>query len=533
MVYKNAFFQMLIKDAVYIKYFPPRDGGAGLNIEELVSYLNTHSIDIDYKEFSRVISDAKEPLVFKTNTEKTYPEAEKMIVKISDDGMQAICRFIPPSTGGRIMRKEDLLKDLEFQGIKFGIIEKEVDRYIANKQYCTDYIIARGKAVREGHDAEIVYKFNTNLQAKPKENDDGTVDFYDLDIIASVSAGDELAELIKEDEGTPGTDVRGRLIRPGKVEKLTFKYGRDISVSEDGLHLISDISGHVVLDEENKVNVSNIFIVKNDVDISTGDINYDGNVEVKGNVINGFKITATGDVIIGGTAEGVEITAGGQIILKRGIRGMGKGVLKSGGNIVAKFLENTTVKSGGYVMADAIIYSDVSAKGDVIVNSKKGYVNGGTIRSETLIRVKNAGSEMGTKTNMEVGVDPTLLLRYKTLQNKIEETMQRMEVSGKSIELYTRKLHNGEKLSPEKLSQFKILAMEYKKDSNNIVLMQEEFTHIHEEIEKQDGGAIEVGNMVYPGVKVVVVDATLYIRDEIKNVRFVRDGADVIARHMY
>jgi len=212
---------------------------------------------------------------------------------------------------------------------------------------------------------------------------------------------------------------------------------------------------------------------------------------------------------------------------------MGKGILKSGGNIVAKFLENTKVQSGGYVMADAIIHSDVSAKGDVIVNSRKGYVNGGTIRSETLIRVKNAGSEMGTKTNMEVGVDPTLLVRYKTLQNKIEETVQRMEVSSKSIELYKRKLQNGEKLQPDKLSQFKVLAMEYKQDSDNIVSMQEEFAHIQEEIEKQDGGVIEVGNIVYPGVKVVVVDATLYIRNEIKSVKFVRDGADVVAKHLH
>ena len=63
--------------------------------------------------------------------------------------------------------------------------------------------------------------------------------------------------------------------------------------------------------------------------------------------------------------------------------------------------------------------------------------------------------------------------------------------------------------------------------------MQEEFTRLHEEIEKQDGGVIEVGNTVYPGVKIVVVDATAYIREIIKNVRFVRDGADVIARHMH
>ena len=184
-------------------------------------------------------------------------------------------------------------------------------------------------------------------------------------------------------------------------------------------------------------------------------------------------------------------------------------------------------------MADAIIYSDVSAKSDVIVNSRKGYVNGGTIRSETRIRVKNAGSEMGTRTNMEVGVDPSLLKRYKTVQNKIEEVMKRMEVSSKSIELYKRKLQNGDKLSPEKLSQFKILAMEYKQDSEKIVSLQEEFMYIHEEMQKQDGGVIEVGNRVYPGVKVVVVDATLYVRNEVRGVKFVRDGADVIAKHLY
>ena len=140
---------------------------------------------------------------------------------------------------------------------------------------------------------------------------------------------------------------------------------------------------------------------------------------------------------------------------------------------------------------------------------------------------------MGTKTNMEVGVDPTLLVKFKTLQNKIEETVRRMDVSSKSIDIYRRKLQSDGKLPPDKLAQFKILAMEYKKDSEDIVTMQEEFAAVQEEINTQDGGVIEVGNLVYPGVKVVVVDATLYVREIVKNVRFVRDGADVIARHMY
>ena len=137
-------------------------GGAPLNLDELASYLGSHSIEMDYKEFSKAVQEAKEPFIFKTNTEKTYPEAEKMIVDISDDGMKAVCRFIPPSTGGRIMHKEDLLKDLEFNGVKFGIIESAVDSYMNNKQYCTDYIMARGKEPIDGHDAKIIYKFNTD-----------------------------------------------------------------------------------------------------------------------------------------------------------------------------------------------------------------------------------------------------------------------------------------------------------------------------------------------------------------------------------
>ncbi len=533
MVYKNAFFQMLIKpDAVYIKYFPPREGGNKLNLEEFVNYVDSHDLKIDYKELSKAVAEAKEPIIFKTNTEKTYPEGEKMLVQVSDDSMQAVCRFIPPSTGGRILSREDIIKDLALNGIKFGIDESEVDRYMAEKQYCTDYVMARGREAVEGHDAEIIYKFNTDPQAKPKEREDGSVDFYSLDIIAKVEAGDELAELIKEDEGEFGSDVRGRVLKPYKVKKLALKYGKNISLSEDGLHLISDIAGHASVDDEGRVKVSNTFVVPNDVDLSTGDIDYDGNVEVRGNVVNGFKINATGDVIVGGTAEGVEITAGGQIILKGGIHGMNKGLLKAGSNVIAKFLENTSVRAEGYVTADAILHSDVSAKGDVIVNSNKGYVNGGTVRSATLIRLKNAGSEMGTKTNLEVGVDPTLMARYKHLENDIEEVLRRMDTSSKSIEIYSKKMQRGEKLPPEKLAQFKVLALQYKKDTDDMAAMQEEFISLREEMDKQNGGVIEVINTIYPGVKVLVVDATLYVRNAVKNVRFVREGADVVTRHM-
>lgn len=532
MNYKNAFFQMLIKsDAVYIRYFPPH-GGADLNLDEFMDYIKSHNIDIDLTEFSNLIKEAKTPVLFKTKTEKTYPEAEKMFVQVSDDNMFAVCRFIPQSTGGRVINKEDIIKELNFNKIRFGIDEKEIDRYLGNRQYCTDYLLAKGIKPVNGHDAKIIYKFKTDLTAKPKEREDGSVDFYSLDIIAHVEKGDELAELIKEDPGKPGKDISGRDVLPIKVKKLILKYGKDITVSEDGLHIYSNVSGHAAVDREGKVKVSNTLAIKNNVDTSTGDIKYDGNVEIGGNVLDGFKIEATGDVIVNGTTEGAEISAGGQIVLKGGIRGMNKAVINAGGNVIAKFLESAKVTAIGYVTADAILSSDVSAKGDIVVNSNKGYVNGGVVRSASLIKVKNAGSSMGTKTALEVGVDPTLMARFKTLQNDIETTMKKVEEASKSIELYGKKLKRGEKLKPEKMTQFKLLIVEYKKDNEKLENMQKEFIDIQEEMETQKGGKIEVIDTIYPGVKIVIVDATMYIKDAVQRVKFVRDGADVVMRQM-
>ena len=84
-----------------------------------------------------------------------------------------------------------------------------------------------------------------------------------------------------EDRGTPGEDLLGRKVMPKKVKHVIFRHGRDLTVSEDGLQLISSVSGHVTL-ENDKVFVSNVLEIV-DVDNSTGDIDYQGNVNIKGN----------------------------------------------------------------------------------------------------------------------------------------------------------------------------------------------------------------------------------------------------------
>lgn len=525
--YRNSFFQMVTReDGVYIKYFPAKAGGSILNIEEFRDYLKLHKIKFDPGEFSKQIFIAREPVLMKTENSVAKPVAETMNVKVRDNGLIASCRFIPPSTGGNLLSKEEILASLDQQGIKFGIDEESIDNYLQNRVFGTDYTFARGVTPINGTDGRVEQKITMDVNRKPKEREDGTVDFFSLDIIPKVEKGDVVAELFKEIEGTPGMDVKGKVLPPLKVKKLRVKLGNNVSVTEDGQFVISEVSGHMVVDDE-KIDVSNTFIVNGDCDTSTGNIDYDGNVEIMGSVISGIRITVSGDVTIYGTVEGAIIEAGGHIILQNGIKGMGKGSIRAGGNIVARYIESVTAEAGGYVIADTILNSHIVAKDDVIVHNRKGYVNGGFVSSATSIKIKNAGSEMGTRTILEVGIDPALLQELKNVELKKEWVNKKMESAYPLIELYGKKIKRGEKLPPEKLVQFKIMTLGYKKHSEEFHELQAQIDEISQSIANHNGGSIEIMDTAYPGVRIVVVNAVMNIKTVMKNSRFIREGADV------
>ena len=82
--------------------------------------------------------------------------------------------------------------------------------------------------------------------------------------------------------------------------------------------MYSDVSGNVTLVED-RVFVSDTYVIEGDVGPSTGDIDYDGAVEVKGNVITGYTVKAAGDITVEGAVEGATLISEGKIVLKRGM----------------------------------------------------------------------------------------------------------------------------------------------------------------------------------------------------------------------
>ena len=72
------------------------------------------------------------------------------------------------------------------------------------------------------------YYFNTDVDLKPKKNEDGSVDYRELNVISYIKEGDLLAKLFPEDRGIKGYDVQGREIKPKQVRSLQLEYGNNI-----------------------------------------------------------------------------------------------------------------------------------------------------------------------------------------------------------------------------------------------------------------------------------------------------------------
>lgn len=526
---KNSYFQLEIKnDGTYLKIYPPVDNGQQITYDEISEYLIDKKIyEYNIKDLGQAIANAhREITEVKLLSVPILPEEEYVRIKISQDRMYAIGRFYPPSNKGSCMNSKEIMNSLTQVGIKEGIVQDNIESFINNRRYCEDIILAKGVKPVEGKDAVIIYHFNTDTTVKPKVNDDGTVDFHQLNVISTINKGDLLATLEPAIDGKNGYDIYGNVLKPGKIVRKILRHGKGIHLSDDGLMMYSDVNGHAML-RDNRVFVANTYEVPANVDVSTGDINYEGNVSIKGNVITGFSVQAKGDIIVDGVVEGATLRAGGNIILKRGMQGMSRGTMEAEGNIISKFIENAEVKAGGYITTEAILHSKISARGDVTVGGKKGFVTGGEIRSATSITIKTAGSTMGTNTVLEVGIDPTVSDEFKSLDQNINSMRTDMEKLMPILNNFKRKVSNGEKMPPDKLNYIKTATLHCIDLDNKIKEATFRYEQLKLEMNKNESGTIRIENIAYPGVKIVISNVVYYVRSEVHYTKFIRDRADI------
>ncbi|MCR4649122.1 MAG: FapA family protein [Lachnospiraceae bacterium] len=522
----NSYFQLeMTQTGTNLIVFKSDDGGAPLSINEIADYLNKKGIVFDIADLNKKIISTPNKGKIALDNMKRYPEREMIVVTISPNKMEAVCRFYPPSVGGNLLSREDIISDLKSANVTYGVDTAAIEKFVNKREYCTDFVLARGKEVRHGTDASIEYYFNTDLRAKPTVNEDGSVDFFNLNAVNHIKKGDLLAKLIKEDPGESGMDVTGGFVKPRDVKKLMLKFGRNVALNDDHTLAYSEVSGHVML-VEGKIFVSNVFEVEN-VDASTGDIDYDGSVKINGNVNTNFTVKATGNIEVAGVIEGATLVAEGNITVARGINGMGKGDITAGGNIITKYVENATLKAGGYIQSEAIMHSNVSARTEITVDGRKGNISGSNVSARDKIFVKTLGSQMGSDTVVRLGVDPQMRLRMEELGTEIEKINKNLSQMLPVIEAFKQKIAKGIKISPETAKNIKDMS-----EAVQTLLRQreeygDEFDDIKDALINESPSQLCVKDTVFAGTRICINDIQMTVKSDCRYCRFYKDGADI------
>lgn len=527
---KNGYFRLICgANGTGLKIKAPKNGGSHVTAKDIMEYLNMHGIAYDTRALGKGVQEAAESdkpeFSMMLNKEHHLEVRESYRLTVSQDCMYAVARFYPPSLNGERMSAEEFLNDLSHKEIVYGVHKDLIHAFFKTPVYCTDIVIAKGLAPRQGTDAKIEYYFETDIKAKPTLMEDGRVDFFNLNAINHCCKGDLLARLIPEDPGESGISVYGEKIKPRDVKKGVLRFGRNIALSEDKLEITAETDGHVALVED-KVFVSNVFEVEN-VDNATGNIEYDGSVKVNGNVCTNFSIKAKGNIEVSGVVEGAKLEAEGNIIIARGMNGMAKGVLKAGGNVISKFIESSKVTAGGYVSTESILHSEVAAGSEVIVSGKRGFVTGGRVSAANLISVKTLGSPMGADTIVEVGMDPAKKARMQELQKLITEKNKEMEQINPILAAFTHKLSQGVKLRPEQLKNLQEHLLKEKRLKKQIEDATNELEALHEVLDECETAKVEVTGEVFAGTKICISDVSLVVKNSMPHCRFVKKQGDV------
>ena len=198
------------------------------------------------------------------------------------------------------------------------------------------------------------------------------------------------------------------------------------------------------------------------------------------------------------------LDAGGQIIVKHGFHGKGNGILQSKSNVICKFIENGKVFAGGYVESGSVLTSEITAKGDVNICSKKGFIAGSIVRTIGNVSAVTIGSEIESKTSIEAGVDADARDRLKVLLKEAEEAEKRLSELGTSLSFYKNMLASSSKVDAKKILRFKQIAAESIRMQTLLNTDNEEIEHIRASLSEMSTARISVEHDIYPGVNLTI-----------------------------
>lgn len=424
-------------------------------------------------------------------------------VRIEEDQMTAWLYLARPQ---KPYTKEELYTFLQDHGVTMGYHTSNIAAMAKKKVYEREIRVAVGKTNENGKDGYYEYTFTPEVFRTPKVMENGTVDYTSMTELMNVEKDETLAIYHPAIQGEDGYTVTGIELKASPVKNLPPALGHGVVIDrETGLYKAAIKGKAEILN--GRVDVRSVHEVKGDVDLVTGKIDFVGDVIIWGSVEAGVVIKAGRNIVVHGSVEAVEFTAGGDIILSRGIQGGQKAKIAANGNVFADFIEHTTVETGGSVHANSIINSSISANGKVSVTGRRGSLMGGYTHALQGVEAAAIGNAAEVKTVVHVGFLPEDQKKFFVLKKAEADIEQNIADATEELTMLQRNQMMGGKVpNPMLEKRIAVLKKEKEEYSEKLSSVRKTKTAVNRLMQLGKGAKVVADGNIYRGT-VVCVDA--------------------------
>jgi len=445
-------------------------------------------------------------------------------IQIASDKLSAYLQFnradetfeCSPEALERFVKSNGVVYGLQYDVIHK--IAKDPKAYFYNQT-----LIASGDPPQQGEDGYILFAFDLDDDEqgqRPVEASDGTVDLKEVNRINNVKRGQLIAEKVSATEGREGKSVTGMKLPGRNGKEGRFKIGKNVVLNAEQTALYAAIDGQMTRTDNDKINVFPVYEVNGDVDYRTGNIDFIGTVVIRGNVLTGFRIKASGDVRVIGGVEGAEIETEGSIEITGGVMAGDKGYLKAGKNIKLSFVQDGRLIAGDTItVTQSIMHSQLKAGKSVVCTGAKGLIVGGTIQAGERVTARTIGNSMSTATTIEVGVRPEMRGELQELRTSLRQLIDSLDKTEKALGLLDQLALSGQ-LSEDKMALRIKLNATKRNTSDQISDNRERIFEIEKTLEETDVARVDVANTCYGGTKIVIGRYTRFVKDSTSRISF-------------
>lgn len=420
-------------------------------------------------------------------------------IQTSKDRLSATVTLKSDVPEGIEISSEKLTTLLTDRKIVFGLKQDHL-KVIADNPLSVEYpvIVAEGISPQNGRDGYIINKTEIDENQGVEDNKDRSYNLRNVMKIKSVKSGQLLATIVPPTIGIPGKSIYGTPIPAKNGKPVKLKPGKNVMFHLE--HVFSTVDGQVSI-TPNTVNVFPVFEVNGDLDLKTGNIDFIGNVIIRGNVPTGYEVIAGGDIKVTGLVEGAKLIAGGSIAISGGIAGGSRGYVEAGVDIHSNYLNQATCKAGNEVVVDSsILHSSIDCGGRVLC--RKGHIIGGKISALKSIEAVDFGNHHYMQTVLYIGDFQKDVEEEIHIHKEIKEINDSLSKLNTLAErLNQRHILNGTISAQEKhmLEKQKITVLALKK---KLMPLEERLKEIKDEHAHNEDSYLKANGVIFPNTQI-------------------------------